>query len=255
MNVCRRPRCCAAAVALVCALAAVAAAADGEGALDCCAVRHVRARQPRFCAFAADALMCSADGAGAACRAINNFGIGVGAGFASDYVALAQEDAGCADQLLAFHCAQRCGDCVRSSSSATFVHRRACLEFVFFFPFPESLLLSRLLFFSAAERARLFAPRARHSQPTRCTTRPSCATTPRCSRAPAASASTSLPPTRSTPRSPWASSASGSLSSSSSWFSPLWQIAMLGTLAKLTSLCNVSFDCTFHFLSDSFFDE
>ena len=127
MGMCRRW---VAAVALVCALGVLVVAAENGGSTDCCAVRHVPARQPRFCGFSPDALMCSADGAGAECRAINNFGIGVGAGFARDYVALAQEDAGCTDKLLAFHCAQRCGDCVRSSSSAVFVRRRACLESV-----------------------------------------------------------------------------------------------------------------------------
>lgn len=213
---------------------------DEEGGIDCCAVRHVRARQPRFCGFAADALMCSADGAGTECRTINNFGIGVGAGFSRDYVALAQEDAGCVDQLLAFHCAQRCGDCVRDNSSATFVRRRACLEFVLFFSLKTAIIVSpvKSLFFpDVSEHVKPCAPRAQRSQPTLCTTRPSCATAASSSHAPAVSASTSLQPTQNTPLSPWASSVSGSSSSSSSLFLPLLQIAMLGILIKLIKTC------------------
>ena len=120
-----------------------------------------------------------------------------------------------------------------------------------FFPPPTLPHPHLLLLFShnpilpplPTERTRLSAPRARRSQPTRCTTRPSCPTSAHCSRVRAASVSKYPLPTRSTPRSPWASSASGSLSSSWLLLSPLLQTATPGTRARLTNPHDVPFDC------------
>ena len=94
----------------------------------CCSVRRVSPRQPRFCAFDTEGLMCSADAAGSECKSINNFGIAAGAGFPQDFVDLAQIDSDCVSHLLAFFCSQRCGDCY--SYNSTFIRRGACKEFV-----------------------------------------------------------------------------------------------------------------------------
>ena len=108
-------------------LLVVLAAVLSLGAADCCGVRHVRARRPRYCAFDADSYMCSAASLGSECLAINNYGISTGAGFHADFVALAKGDSGCTDALLAFFCSNLCGDCVAQND--TFVRRAACREF------------------------------------------------------------------------------------------------------------------------------